>query len=192
MKFNKKFYAFILLIVLTVSGIIFISNSSNQNEDNDEWEEIETQTTQTEAKEDLQDNICVYICGEVVNPGVYELKNGSRIYDALKQAGGFSPNAAKEYINLAESLRDGQQILVPGQEDIKSLSVSNQSGDGLVNINTASAEELTTLAGIGKSRAEAIISYRDNNGGFSSIEDIMQVSGIKEGAFQKIKDYIKV
>ena len=144
----------------------------------------------------------VHVCGEVANPGIYELPAGSRIYEAVKAAGGFTENAAEESVNLASPIEDGVQIRIYSKEEAETLAAGaapfdgfEASGEGkepVVNLNTASKEELMTLSGIGESRAEDIIRYREENGGFQNIEDIMKVSGIKDAAFQKIKDRITV
>lgn len=144
----------------------------------------------------------VHVCGEVVNPGIYELPAGSRIYEAVKAAGGFTENASEESVNLASPIEDGVQIRIYSKEEAETLAAGaapfdgfEASGEGkepVVNLNTATKEELMTLSGIGESRAEDIIRYREENGGFQNIEDIMKVSGIKDAAFQKIKDRITV
>lgn len=144
----------------------------------------------------------VHVCGEVANPGIYEFPAGSRIYEAVKAAGGFTENAAEESVNLASPIEDGVQIRIYSKEEAETLAAGaapfdgfEASGEGkepVVNLNTATKEELMTLSGIGESRAEDIIRYREENGGFQNIEDIMKVSGIKDAAFQKIKDRITV
>lgn len=144
----------------------------------------------------------VHVCGEVVNPGIYELPAGSRIYEAVKAAGGFTENAEEESVNLASPIEDGVQIRIYSKDEAETLAAGaapfdgfEASGEGkepVVNLNTATKEELMTLSGIGESRAEDIIRYREENGGFQNIEDIMKVSGIKDAAFQKIKDRITV
>ena len=144
----------------------------------------------------------VHVCGEVANPGIYELPAGSRIYEAVKAAGGFTENAEEESVNLASPIEDGVQIRIYSKDEAETLAAGaapfdgfKASGEGkepVVNLNTATKEELMTLSGIGESRAEDIIRYREENGGFQNIEDIMKVSGIKDAAFQKIKDRITV
>ena len=146
----------------------------------------------------------MYICGEVINPGVYELSGDSRIYEAVDAAGGFTENAARECVNLASKVSDGMQITIYNREEAASLpaggtSAGKNSGQdqmsgssSLVNLNTATKEELMTLKGIGEAKAEDIIRYREKSGGFKKIEDIMKISGIKENGFQKIKDSITV
>ena len=138
------------------------------------------------------------------------------MYEAVEKAGGMTSEAAQEYVNLAQAIEDGQQLRIPSREEIRkyqetgkdvagllgaggaagngSESASQKSGSSaaLINLNTASKEELMTLNGIGAARAEAILSYREQKGGFRTIEDIMKVPGIKNAAFQKIKDKITV
>ena len=137
--------------------------------------------------------ICVYVCGEVRAPGVYELREGDRIVDAVEAAGGTTEAASDTWLNLAEPVSDGQKIEVPSREQAEELEEENRKAQsGLVNLNTASTEELMTLAGIGQSKAEAILSYREEHGGFEKPEDLMEIPGIKEGVFEKIKDQITV
>ncbi len=152
------------------------------------------ESTGTSGQDELKP-VVVYICGAVVSPGVYELPPGSRIVDAVDLAGGLCENAEENYVNLAEIPADGQKIFIPTFEeaqDLKQLSQENSASHGKVNINTADKALLCSLPGIGDTRAADIIAYRQKHGGFKAIEDIMQVSGIKEGSFQKIKDLITV
>ena len=140
----------------------------------------------------------VHICGQVKEPGVYELPEGSRVYEAVEAAGGFTEEAAAEALNLAEKITDGMKITVYDREEARTLEASGTSegggpgSSGLVNLNTAGKEALMTLSGIGESKAEDIIRYREESGGFKKIEDIMKVPGIKNAGFQKIKDRITV
>ena len=148
-------------------------------------------------------DIKVYVCGAVQRPDVYEISADSRIVDAVSAAGGFAIDAYPEAMNLAETVSDGSRIYVPTKEEVDALAVvysdtgsgsggTTSDSTGRVNINTATLEELTTLPGIGDTRARAIIDYREQNGAFGNIEDIMQVTGIKEKSFSKIKDSICV
>uniref|UniRef100_UPI004056451A helix-hairpin-helix domain-containing protein n=1 Tax=Acetatifactor sp. TaxID=1872090 RepID=UPI004056451A len=140
-----------------------------------------------------QSLICVYICGAVVTPGVYEMPEGSRINDALQAAGGFAENAGKEQVNLAATVTDGQQIYFPTEEEAKEMVLASQEvTDGLVDINTADAALLMTLPGIGEARAEAIIAYREEHGAFKKTEDLQNVPGIKENMYKKLCDKIIV
>lgn len=135
--------------------------------------------------------IRVYVCGAVAEPGVVSLSEGSRAEDALAAAGGFSENARRDYVNLAEWVSDGQKLYFPTLEEAESL-IEQESDRGLVNINTADVNTLCTLPGIGESRAKDIIAYREAHGAFKSCEDIMQVSGIKNSVYSKISDMITV
>ena len=147
------------------------------------------------TKDDSNTGIYVHICGAVINPGVYQVPAGTRVYQALELAGGSSDDAYLSGINLADKLADGQKVYIPAEGENAEGILSTDSGgvqSVMVNINTASEAELMTLPGIGQSRAKDIINYRVKNGFFESIDDIMKVSGIKEAAFEKIKDLIKV
>lgn len=137
--------------------------------------------------------IYVYVCGAVKEPGVVRLPEGSRGQDALDAAGGFAEDAAKDAVNLAAVLTDGMKLYFPTPEESPEAEREAQDRDaGLIDINTAEVELLCTLPGIGETRARAIVAYREENGAFGSVEEIMQVSGIKDGAYNKIKALITV
>lgn len=173
-------------------------NESYLTGDDIESEDVNIDIVETKI-DTVSKEIVVYVCGEVMSPGVYELTEGSRIYQLIDMAGGFTLDASTDYLNQADILRDGTKIYVPTKEEAinmppeisESLSgYGDAYENGLININTASKEELMRLAGVGESKAMAIISYRQENGKFNSTQDIMQISGIKEGLYNKIKDYI--
>ena len=135
------------------------------------------------------------------HPGVVELPAGSRVFEAIEKAGGLSGEAAGFAVNQAAALEDGQQITVPTKEeasgweperDARTAGAEESSGEKIININEAAAEELTVLPGIGKAKAESIVEYRESAGRFGSIEEIKNVSGIGEAVFEKIKDKIAV
>ncbi|MBO4457262.1 MAG: helix-hairpin-helix domain-containing protein [Butyrivibrio sp.] len=156
--------------------------------------------------------LVVYVCGAVTSPGVYELSVGSRVNDAVNAAGGFGDEADTDYINLAAEISDGAKLRIPTREETEKmmeksdvladgvftcdnteLNVDTNSKDsGLININTASEDELKTLPGIGDSISARIVKYRQENGSFKSVEDIKKISGIKDKLFSKIKEYITV
>lgn len=154
--------------------------------------------------------IVVHVCGAVVSPGVYMLDGGSRVYEAIDAAGGFSEDAAKDYLNQADMVPDGSRLYVPSiaeiTEDVEHAAntlpetygvkapdnIANSSNSTKVNLNTATKEELMSLRGVGESKANAIIEYRTSVGPFRTIEDVMNITGIKEGMFNKIKDNITV
>ena len=150
--------------------------------------EDETEKESKGSTEDLE-YIYVYVCGAVNQEGVYGLSRGSRVYEAVEMAGGFREDADTKNVNQAQVLEDEERIYVPIiGEDVQ----MDSKEDSKININKATKEELMTLPGVGESRAESIIKYREGQGAFGSIEDIMQVSGIKEGLFEKIKDLITI
>jgi len=145
--------------------------------------------------------IVVHVTGAVPRPGVYALAQGSRVQDAISAAGGFLADAEKGGINLARALEDGEQLDIPyaaGASPVigteippLGLTVPASSAE-LININTASQSELETLPGIGRSTAQKIIQYREQNGPFVNAEDIVNVSGIGPGTYERIKDLITV
>ena len=135
--------------------------------------------------------IYVDVCGAVANPGVFQLAAGSRVFQAIEAAGGYLPEAALTCVNRAGVLTDGQMNGSAGTGQNTGIAAQAQQ-DNRININTADETQLTTLTGIGATRAQAIIAYRQENGPFAAIEEIMNVQGIKEGTFTKIKDEIVV
>lgn len=140
------------------------------------------------------DKIYIHVCGEVKKPGVYKFTSNPRVIEAVKKAGGFTKKADRSAINLAEEVVDGTQLLIPNKKAKKQTSQTDngENESDKVNLNTATKEELMTLSGIGESKAAQILSYREENGAFEKIEDIMNISGIKEGVFGKIKNQIEV
>lgn len=172
----------------------------------------------------VPEEIPVYICGAILNPGIYQVLPDSYLYEVIAAAGGLLPEAASEYINLVFSFSEAVSIYIPSQEEMKefltgtstsssaylrngliqgiwgsSISTGTSSGSSptaeetaIVNINTADQNQLETLPGVGETTAKAIISYREKSGGFTKIEDIMNVAGIKEGRFEAIREFITV
>ncbi|MDI6829736.1 MAG: helix-hairpin-helix domain-containing protein [Actinomycetota bacterium] len=134
--------------------------------------------------------VVVYVAGEVASPGVVRLREGSRVVDALEQAGGPTPDADLEALNLAQPLQDGQKIQVPRAGE--GAGAPGGGGSGKVNINLAGRQELEKLPGIGPTLAERIIAYRESKGGFSSVEELKKVSGIGEKKFAEIRDLVEV
>lgn len=200
-----------------VMEIISEEADKEENADDSIEEASDALADNTEKTENIEtddsQSFVVYVSGYVNNPGVYELSAGSRVIDAIDAAGGYSKEAYDNYLNLASLIADGQMIYVPSEEEVESGSIErgvasgadgsgvggvtggngggNSSGSGaLVNINQASKEELMTLPGIGESKADKIIAYREANGRFNSPEGIMEISGIKDGLCNKIKDKI--
>ncbi|WP_276734329.1 helix-hairpin-helix domain-containing protein [Bacillus sp. (in: firmicutes)] len=194
-------------IILTASAAVFIAvifffaNGKNK-EPSEQAVSTETENTdvkQEAAKDESSETIVIDIKGAVQHPGVYEMRTGDRVSQAIEKAGGTSEQADEMQVNLAELLQDGTVVYIPkkGEETAvqQGAGVAVQSGGGkeaLVNINTATIEELQDISGVGPSKAEAIIAYREENGRFQTIEDITKVSGIGEKSFEKIKSSITV
>lgn len=145
--------------------------------------------------------ILVFVCGAVECEGVYELPEGSRVIDAVNAAGGYRDDADSAYINQAEFVYDAEKVEIPTREETRELRGegaffgSTQNGekdDGRININTADLDELMRIPGIGESKAQKILLYRKEHGRFGSAEEIMNISGIGSGNYEKMKDYISV
>ncbi|MBQ9550802.1 MAG: helix-hairpin-helix domain-containing protein [Lachnospiraceae bacterium] len=188
---------------------IVISNGETAEDAQKEEQSPPTEEEAEDAEDpDKAESCFVYLVGAVKKPGVYEVPSGTRIFKVIDSAGGFREDAAAEALNLAAAVTDGSVIRVPdrqeyeeslgsqepvsGAQEVMSGTAGAFDGKGLININTASLSELTELNGIGESRAQAIISYREENGAFGSVDEIKNVTGIKDGLFNKIKDQITV
>ena len=213
-KKQKIIISVVIIILFTLVLIYVYQNlyvddseiilSNNINDVTQNTNEIET----IEEKND-EDKVVVHVIGEVNNPGVVTLPEGSRIIDAINMAGGKTEEADLSKINLAYIVEDGTQIYIPRiNEDLNQVNLINDgAGIGViindsnmeenkvevkVNINTANKEKLETLPGIGETTAQKIIDYRETNGKFKTIEDIKNVSGIGDAKFESLKDKITV
>lgn len=169
----------------TIHGLVDSNNEKN-----------DIMISDKDAKEIKENSeIMVDICGAVVDPGIVVLEEGSRVVDAVTLAGGLLETVDRKKVNLARVVTDGEQIYIPqiGEElEVIDSHMPNQQKDleGKVNINQASQRELESLNGIGQVLAERIVQYRKKNGEFTTIEDIMKVSGIGSKKFENIKDSI--
>lgn len=151
---------------------------------------------QTKKPVKSENGFC-YVCGQVKKPGVYEFEQGERINVLIDKAGGFTKKAAKESLNLAEFAVDGDKVYVPSRDEVEKETtirelVKRTDEEEKVNLNTADAEKLTTLPGVGLAKAASIIAYRQEHGSFRSIEELKNVEGIKDRVYEKIKDFISV
>lgn len=212
---NKKIIIIATITIITLIAIysIFIKNK-DYIETTEEIDTLETETNNTKEEKTSENKIIIYITGAIKKEGVYELKENSRISDAIEIAGGLTENANIENINLAYTLEDGVKIHIPTKEESKNSQETtyiNKNTEGIettnieksnsnlanttkekVNINTATQTQLETLPGIGPSTAQKVINYRKENGKYKTIEDIKKVSGIGESKYNKIKELIKV
>ena len=176
-----------------VDGSVLENHSVDGTVDGVDGQSRQTDSASGTGESAEQQTILVYVCGAVVNPGVVELPVDSRAADALEVAGGMLEEAQPDYVNLAAKLEDAQKLYFPTKDEAEELLQEEiATASGLVNINTANIEQLCTLPGIGEARARDIVAYREENGPFQSKEDIMNVSGIKQNAYNKLKEQITV
>lgn len=200
---QRKIVIIICILVIILIGWKIYDSSNFETEEESQIIDSNTQESKTEDEEEL---VIVHVTGEVKKPGVVRVREGSRVEDIVKAAGGLTENADISNINLAYVVEDGTKIRIPSTDDEKQEEYITQSiGEGIimqeesnntrssiVNINTANETELEELPGIGASIAGRIIEYRNKNGKFKSIEDIKNVTGIGDSKFDKIKDLIRV
>lgn len=205
-KIGRKAYGICCLwILIGLSGLFGCSKTEEyvvaveENEPVTNGENVAEITYETEEMPDgtkaSETVIYVDVCGAVRYPGVYRLDGDARVFEALDLAGGMTDTACIQAINQAEILTDGQKIYVPTAEEWNAGIMTDETAeadDGRIDINTADVPLLCTLPGIGETRAQAIVAYRESHGSFESVEAIQQVSGIKSGVYDKIKDFIKV
>lgn len=212
---HKAVVVAILVVIAAASGLAMASfgghSSSVSFERSDEASASDARGSgdaspddESSAKSSSAAEVYVDVDGAVVRPGVYRLKDGARVSQAIDAAGGLTAEADVTGLNRASKVADGQKIYVPkvGEQQTVSADGGADGGSvlasgandvaGLVNINTASAAELQTLSGIGPSMAQSIIDERTKNGAFASVDDLMRVSGIGEKKLAKIKDCICV
>lgn len=179
-----------LLILLLLAGVVW---RALDNKISPDPEIIHAGINQEEAgeHEKTPELITVHLVGAVINPGVYQLPFGSRVYELIELCGGFSPGADREAINQARPLFDGEQVFIHKFGETPT-SISGSPDQARININRASAAELTALPGIGDVRAEQIVLYRESHGYFTDIREITGISGIGETTFNNIADLITV
>lgn len=200
-KLNKKFVPAVLIVaVLAVVWYMDHGDSGRQQEIMPEL--FESAATMPPEPAAADGKVYIHIVGAVKKPGVYSFDSSPRVVEVVEQAGGFTKDAVRSGVNQAQRVEDGSQIVIESRDGKKKQAAagrertetqrSAQGESGRININRATKEELMTLPGIGESKAVSIISYRDTNGTFKKIEDIMNITGIKTGVFDKIRDRIEV
>ena len=197
---QKIILTIVTIIIIFIIGIFLITK--DKNVENEYQQYIVDENEEVEEKDIEKEKIKIHVIGEVQNTGMIELDEGARISDIIEAAGGSTENADLSKVNLAYEVEDGQKVYIPSINDERvEQYVTNGSGEGvveeetkkgLVNINTATQTELETLSGIGPSTALKIITYREENGKFKSIEDIKNIPGIGDSKFENIKDFIYV
>lgn len=214
---KKKIIISIILIVLIIIFFMIYMITSNTNDEislesltvgENTAENNTVEMLETEAEGETE-KIVIHIIGEVNKEGIVYLEAGSRIVDAIKEAGGATKEADLSQINLAYELQDGQKIYIPNKNEKISEYITRSSGNNViieennssvqtegkenkVNINTANVNELDSLPGIGPSLAQRIIEYREENGNFKSIEELQNIKGIGESKYSDIKDKVTI
>lgn len=183
---KKKGRLILLFLLFFLTGC----NLSPGGKEIEQTEAFEVTEESDLAEEETGEQIWVHVCGAVKEPGVYSLKAGSRVFDAIEAAGGFTKGANEDSLNLAQTLEDESKVYVGTEKEQK--EEESASSEGLVNLNRADLEELMTLPGIGEVKAKSILAYREKNGGFQKKEDLLNVEGIKEGTYQKLEAFITV
>ncbi len=210
-------FAVIIIVICAIGGIKFLGIgedaryeiSTSEDTENDGDIKKENSELNKKSEETNIDNkeVTVYISGAVKNEGVVTMSSEDRLSDAIKVMGGVVEGADMNMINLAEKLVDGKHYIIPkvGEEIPNDINANSNTSQGqktnnqeemstgsLININTATVEQLDELPGVGEATANKIINYREENGGFKSIEDLKNVKGIGEKKFEDMKDNICV
>ncbi|KGR87683.1 helix-hairpin-helix domain-containing protein [Lysinibacillus boronitolerans] len=191
--------------ILVVSGLCYFYFSSSdssppQEELIETIQPIEEKNLSESAEEAVMQQVFVEIKGAVMYPGVYELEQDQRIKDVVQLAGGYTENADTQFINHAQKVQDEMVIYIPikgeqleeGAHSLLTLPTESNNKEQKININKADEAMLATLPGIGPSKAQSILTYREENGQFQTIEDLKNVSGIGDKTFEKLKDAITV
>lgn len=197
MKESKRVVYAIFLLFIVICGVLYTLLCRNENTEETciDLSTSENETTvelinEEDVKESEENIIYVQLCGGVVNTGVYKVPVGTRIFEIIELAGGLTDDADVKVVNQAREANDGELVYFPTKDEVESGEYTISGQSTLIHINTATKEQLMTLPGIGEAKALSIISYRETNKGFNSVEEIMNVSGIKESMYDKIKDLI--
>jgi len=186
---------FFIILGFFIIGFLFISREKEETNHN-EITPVDMVSNKTEDESSADERMLVDIKGEINTPGVYELDSGSRVNDVIKMADGFTDDADKTSINLAQKVHDEMIIIVPIENDeidetINQTASSTEQNEK-VKINYATQEEIETLPGIGPSKAQTIIKYREENGLFQTMEDLLDISGIGEKTLENMEDNIQI
>ena len=189
--------AFVCSLIVIIGGLFYFNQSKTEDYSGVSFSNTSNETNNKDEKaEDKHDEkIFVDVKGAVKHPGVFETTKDKRVRDLIEEAGGLLDDADTSTLNLSQKVKDQMVIYVlkhgEKPKQISDGGTSSSSGD-VININTANLEQLMKISGVGKTKAEAIISYREKNGDFKKKEDITKVRGIGKATFEKIKDKIEV
>lgn len=187
----EPIYVAFFSVVLLVAGFVLIGYFYSQKTETD-FASLETmvETHPIEMEEETR-QIVIDIKGAVKNPGVYEMEEGSRMYEAIERAGGFLEEADESRINLAQLLHDEMMVYIPFQGEAEAvLSDEALASEGKIPLNRADQAMLEKLPGIGPAKAEAIIAYREEHGDFKDVNELLNVSGIGPKTFEKLKEHV--
>ena len=189
--------AFVCSLVLIIGGLFYFNQNKTEDYSGVSFSNISNETNNKDEKAEKRhdEKIFVDVKGAVKHPGVFETTKDKRVKDLIEEAGGLLDDADTSTLNLSQKVKDQMVIYVLKHgEKPKQISDggSSSSNTDVININTANKEQLMKISGVGKTKAEAIISYREKNGDFKSKEDITKVKGIGKSTFEKIKDKIEV
>ena len=189
--------AFVCSLVLIIGGLFYFNQNKTEDYSGVSFSNISNETNNKDEKAENRhdEKIFVDVKGAVKHPGVFETTKDKRVKDLIEEAGGLLDDADTSTLNLSQKVKDQMVIYVLKHgEKPKQISDSGSSSSNtdVININTANLEQLMKISGVGKTKAEAIISYREKNGDFKKKEDITKVRGIGKSTFEKIKDKIEV
>ncbi len=184
---NKKVKAAFLIVIFIAALFIFLKDG-HADENRILIEEGATVEMTSDESDSVSSEIFIDVTGAVNNPSVVKLPEGSRVYEALDAAGGLCENASVVSLNRASILNDGDKIYIPTKDEEVIALETSPSPSGVININKATTELLQTIPGIGPATAEKIIEFRNSNGPFRSIEELMDVNGIGEKTFEKMRE----
>ena len=206
LKKYKSVVALGAILVMAIGAFLVLQQQPEAN--TADFPTVSTTTANQESTEETSsespesETILVDVKGAVQSEGVYELSSTARVNDAIKAAGGFSDQADKKSVNLAQKLSDEAVVYVASQGEnvsvVQSATSSTATGDAgnenteKINLNTATVADLTTISGIGEKRANDILAYRDSQGGFTSVDDLNNVSGIGDKTLENIRPYVTV
>ena len=192
-KEHKQITKMAAIVLIMIAAVVFFGQNGEKDEipiqlpEEAENTEVAESTTEGTEKADLY----VDISGQVKKPGVYQVPDGTRLFEVIKMAGGLTIDADKDGFNQAEVVSDGEKIIIPAKGEATDIVTSpGTTPTGLININTADSTTLQEIPGVGPATADKIISYRNENGRFMSKEDIKNVSGIGDKTYEKMKDKI--
>ena len=188
--------AFVCSLVLIIGGLFYFNQNKTEDYSGVSFSNISNETNNKDEKAEKRhdEKIFVDVKGAVKHPGVFETTKDKRVKDLIEEAGGLLDDADTSTLNLSQKVKDQMVIYVlkHGEKPKQISDSSSSSNTDVININTANKEQLMKISGVGKTKAEAIIAYREKNGDFKKKEDITKVQGIGKATFEKIKDKIEV